>query len=95
MYIDVPEYDDYGFKFEWENGFCVKSLIDNRNLSIVIEANSEGLLSLAKILLSMAQKNVPENEHIHLDEYNSLEDNSNEIIIIKKNFDKTRTQGDG
>ena len=84
MYIDVPEYDDCGFKFEWENGFYIKSQIANESSSVIIEANSEGLLSLAKILLEMAQKKVPENEHIHLDEYNSLEDNSNEIIIIKR-----------
>lgn len=82
MNICVPLYGEKGFSFVWEEGFSIKCSIDNNSVSI--EANKEGLISLARHLLELAQENVPVFEHIHLDEYNSLDDNSVELIIIKK-----------
>jgi len=49
----------------------------------VIKANREGLISLAKILLTLAQENVPSGSHIHLDEYSFLESGSSEMIITR------------
>ena len=83
MNIFVPVYGENGFTFVWEDGFSIKCSIDNTSVSI--EANKEGLVSLARHLLELAQENVPEFEHIHLDEYNSLDDNSAELIIVKRN----------
>lgn len=51
---------------------------------VLISANNEGLLSLANHLLTLAQKEVPIGSHIHLDEYNSLEEGSIDLIIEKK-----------
>ena len=82
MNIIVPEYSENGLSFLWEEGFSIKCSIDNT--SVKIEANQAGLISLARHLLELAQENVPEFEHIHLDEYNSLDDNSAELIIVKK-----------
>lgn len=59
-------------------------LFDARYLGVCIEANKEGLISLARHILELAQEDVPEFEHIHLDEYNSLEDNSAELTIVKR-----------
>ena len=82
MNIYVPMYDENSLSFVWEEGFRIKCSIDGT--CVCIEANKEGLISLARHMLALAQENVPEFEHIHLDEYNSLEDNSVEIIIAKK-----------
>ena len=84
MNIDVPVYGRNGFSFVWDDGFSIKCSIDNG--IIHIEANKEGLVSLARHMLELAQENVPMFEHIHLDEYNSLENDSAELVIIKKDF---------
>ena len=52
--------------------------------SVVVTANKAGLLSLAKQLLFLAQDEVPMGYHFHLDETNSLEQGSLELIIQKK-----------
>ena len=65
---------------EWINGFEVRVSIDESGAA-VIEANKEGLLSLAKQLTAMAET-VP-GTHIHYDAYNSLEEGSAELIIEK------------
>ena len=62
---------------EWIDGFVIKSVAEKGE--IVISANREGLLSLAKQLTALAN-GVP-GDHIHYDEYNSLEEGSVEMII--------------
>ena len=64
---------------EWVEGFEIKAMI--RNNEIVLTANREGLLSLAKHLTALA--NGAPGDHIHYDEYNSLEEGSAEMIIEK------------
>ena len=83
MEILVPTYDGKKFSFIWEEDFSIKCSIENN--SVIIEANKGGLISLARHLLELSQENVPEYKHIHLDEYNSLDNNSAEIIIVKRN----------
>ena len=62
---------------EWVNGFEIKAVAENGE--IVISANREGLLSLAKQLAALAE-GMP-GDHIHYDVYNSLEEGSAEMII--------------
>ncbi len=64
-------------KVEWVEGFEIKAAAENGE--IVISANREGLLSLAKQLTALAD-GVP-GDHIHYDESNSLEEGSAELII--------------
>ena len=47
-----------------------------------ISADSEGL---ADIFKELSRKQISTETHIHLDQYNSLEEGSTEIIIVKKN----------
>lgn len=68
-------------KLKWEDNFVIEVKIDKKE--VIIAANNEGLRSLANHLLMLAKKDVPKGTHIHLDEYNSLESNSNELIIEK------------
>ena len=79
--IDVPEYGKPGFKYQWEDNTAIRCNIEGSQ--VIIEANQDGLISLARHLLEMAQDNVPHRTHIHLDEFNSLEEGSSELIIVK------------
>lgn len=83
MDIFVPTYDGKKLSFVWEEKFSIKCSVENN--IVTIEADKGGLISLARHLLELAQENVPEFEHIHLDEYNSLDDNSAELIVVKRN----------
>ena len=64
-------------KIKWVEGFEIRTVIENNE--IVISANREGLLSLAKQLTALAG-GAP-GDHIHYDEHNSLEEGSAEMII--------------
>lgn len=64
---------------KWQDGFVISTTADNGE--IIISANKEGLLSLANHLAALAEE--PAGSHIHLDEYNSLEDGSYGLIIEK------------
>ena len=64
-------------KVPWNDGFEIRVQIENN--AVVISANQEGLLSLANQLAALAE--AAPGSHIHLDEYNSLEDGSSEMII--------------
>lgn len=64
-------------KVEWVEGFEIRAVVENNE--IVISANKAGLLSLAKQLTALAE-GVP-GDHIHYDEYTSLEKGSSDMII--------------
>lgn len=64
-------------KVEWIDGYEVKAAIESGE--IVISANREGMLSLAKHLTTLAD-GAP-GDHIHYDEHNALEDGSADLII--------------
>ena len=78
--INIPEYDD-AIELVWDDNYKIKTSTPYD--TITIEANRDGLLSLARHLLLLAQEEVPNGSHFHLDEINSLEDNSVELIISK------------
>ena len=63
----------------WEDGFAITVRIENG--AATIAANKAGLLSLSRQLAALAQEK--SGSHIHYDEYNALEDGSQELIIEK------------
>ncbi|MBO9674695.1 MAG: hypothetical protein J7577_14705 [Sphingobacteriaceae bacterium] len=80
--LNIPHYSTkHGAVSNWEDGFVIKS--DVVKDQIIIAANQAGLISLAKHLLFLAQDETPLDCHYHLDEHNSLEIGSKEIIICK------------
>lgn len=80
--INIPDYSNInGLQLEWEENFEISSNIESN--TITIKANPNGLISLARHLLALAQADVPIGSHIHLDELNSLEAGSVELIIEK------------
>ncbi|MFC3964132.1 Imm32 family immunity protein [Nocardia jiangsuensis] len=63
--IDAPEYDETGgVRMEWEAGFSI--LVQNHGPEILIQANRAGLISLARILLTLAGTTTPAGAHVHL-----------------------------
>lgn len=80
--IELEDYSkEKGMQLKWENGFSIK--VEKDNDSVLILANKAGLISLANHLLNLAQDKIEDGVHIHLDEYNSLEDDSVDLIIEK------------
>lgn len=67
-------------RFEWVDGFTIKVKVEEDG-TVLISANREGLLSLASHLTALAAGEG--GDHFHLDEYNSLEEGSAELIIEK------------
>lgn len=66
-------------ELKWEEGFMISTRVESG--TVVLTANREGLLSLANHLRQMAEQ--PGGEHLHLDQYNALEEGSAELIIEK------------
>ena len=66
-------------EIEWVDGFEIRVKVDHD--AVVISANKEGMLSLAKQLTALAE--AAPGQHIHYDEYNSLEDGSTELIVVR------------
>jgi hypothetical protein len=62
---------------EWEQDYLIK--VGVRDGEVTISANREGLLSLSRIFADLAEEKP--GTHIHLDEYNSLEEGSAELIV--------------
>ncbi len=62
---------------EWQGDFRIRVKTDGK--TAVVSANRDGLLSLAAICKSLADEKP--GAHVHLDPYNSLEDDSAELII--------------
>ena len=65
--------------FKWEDGFTIRVSAGSRE--VVIYANREGLLSLANHFSALAAESP--GSHIHLDDQNSLEEHSAELVIVK------------
>ena len=68
-------------EFKWEDGFTIATRIDADG-AIVITANAAGLRSLANHFKALADEEST-HSHFHLDEFNSLEDRSVELIVEK------------
>lgn len=80
--IELEDYSkEEGIKLKWEKGFNIR--VKREGDEVLILANKAGLISLANHLLTLSQDEVLERTHIHLDEYNSLEENSLDVIIEK------------
>lgn len=66
-------------EFHWIDGFKIRVKIEDD--TVVISGNEEGLRSLANHLNALADEK--DRDHFHLDEYNSLEEGSKQLIIEK------------
>ncbi len=67
-------------RIPWEDGCEIRVRLDQG--SAVITANREGLLSLSQQLAALAGE--APGSHIHYDVHNSLEEGSDELLIVKE-----------
>lgn len=82
--LEIPDYDpNIGLPIIWEKGFQIRVEIDNDG-AIVVSANKEGLITLAKQLLTLANPYVSPGSHMHLDSFSGLEEGSKELILNKQ-----------
>jgi hypothetical protein len=81
--VDIPDYKPAtGFEFTWVDGFEIE--VDLCHDGVMIKCNKAGLISLATQLLTLAQDDFGHGYDLHLDKYAALEDNSIDLIIVKK-----------
>ena len=62
---------------DWVDGFEIR--VSTHDGEVTISANREGLLSLSRQLLALAE-GMP-GDHVHYDEHNSLEAGSQAMVI--------------
>lgn len=80
--MEIIDYNNNdGLQLIWDKNFEISVTVNGKEVEI--KANNSGLLSLARHLITLAQNNVPDGSHFHLDEYNSLETGSSDLIISK------------
>ena len=65
--------------FNWVDGFTIS--VREEDGAVVIAANRAGLQSLANHLLMLDEQDG--SSHFHLDQHNSLEEGSLELIVEK------------
>lgn len=81
--LDLPDYEpNKGLQYIWEDGCCINVIVDDDG--VTIQGNKAGLRSLANHLLTLANDEVPQTSHIHLDSENGLEDGSASLLITKE-----------
>ena len=78
LVLEVPLPNDGGIPIVWEYGFEIR--VESAG-GCLIRANKAGLVSLARILLTLAADEAAPGAHVHLDDMNSLEDGSAELVI--------------
>ena len=64
-------------ELHWQGNETI--IVTNRVNEVLLSADRQGLRSLGSILLALAEEEP--GSHIHLDEYNSLEEGSVDLII--------------
>ena len=79
MDIQVPPYEPTGMRLLWEPDSAIA--VHHELGTATIAANRDGLVSLARHLLTLAQSNVPFGQHMHLDDSNGLEAGSIELLV--------------
>ena len=83
MTIEYPV-DDHAVLMSWDEGFQITTYLESET-SLVLQANREGLISLARLFLSLAH--YQGGTHVHLDEYNGILDGKSVGLVICKDGD--------
>jgi hypothetical protein len=79
--VEVIDYQpEVGLRLTWDDGADIEVLASEE---VVLSANTAGLVTLARHLLTLAQLGVPPGSHVHLDGFSGLVEGSAELVIIK------------
>ncbi len=81
--VNIPDYDGNGLDIIWEDNSKYAINIEQNN--VVISANKQGLISLAKQMLYMAYNDLPKGSHVHYDSFfTKMELEIIELVIEKE-----------
>lgn len=81
--LKIPVYDRFeGVRVRWIDGHEITVALDGNE--ITIEANPEGLVTLAIQLLTLAQDGMPSKNHIHLGAGSGLDSQSLDLTLQRK-----------
>ena len=65
--FEIPEYDDEGLEVFWDENAKLKAQFLNGE--VLLSANKQALLALAKQFVYLAVNDVPDGSHIHYDDF--------------------------
>ncbi|OLT31157.1 hypothetical protein BJF79_08895 [Actinomadura sp. CNU-125] len=78
MEVDPPSTRGAGPTFGWDDGYEISVGVEAGE--VVVAANREGLISLARHLLTLAQEGVSPGAHVHLTAGQEI-DSSSDLIL--------------
>ena len=82
--VDIPDYDGRSLDVVWESDS--EYTISIHGDDVIILANRNGLISLAKQMLYLAYNNLPEGSHIHYDSFFTKMYNKEYELVIQKDI---------
>ena len=82
--LDIPDYDENSIDVIWETGS--KYTINIADNNVVISANKNALVSIAKQMIYMAYSNLPKGSHIHYDSFFTKMNEEEYELVIEKEF---------
>ena len=80
--LDIPEYDGNALDVIWNDN--ARYTLDVDYDSVILSANREGLISLAKQMIYFAYNELPEGSHIHFDSFFTKTDQTFHLVVEKK-----------
>ena len=81
--VDITKHiDGDGITLDVEDGYKIITETDGESATII--ANREGLITLAKLMLHMAQPSVKQGNHFDLDTWNVLDEGSVELTVMRR-----------
>ena len=79
--LEIPDYDGRATDVIWKQDAAVR--VDIFGRGVVITANSDGLISLAKQMMYLAEETVPSGCHVHYDDLFLSGGSASSLIIDK------------
>ncbi len=81
--LEIPDFDGNALDVIWDND--AEYRINVSHGEVVLSANKQGLISLAKQMLYMAYQDLPTGSHVHYDDF-FVKSNASEfdLVIVKK-----------
>lgn len=78
--LSIPNYDkSEGIRVPWVGNHQISVHINDTEVTIA--ANKDGLITLAKQLLTLAHDGMPSGHHIHLTDRSGLEEGSLDLTL--------------
>lgn len=81
--LDIPDHSGNGIHLIWDPGSKYAIKVDDYK-GVVVLANKNALVSMAKQMLYLAYNDLPKGSHVHYDSFFTKIDQEYELIIEKE-----------